>query len=872
MRSYLFYAFSFQFLLVQKYIQIKRGPRVTTRCFPLPGQTHILICMTLHQGMISSPAMASASGSPFPVHLSIFDSTGILLSSFLVFILGAYALGRMHSRQLAPATGTNTRLPELVQNSREGIIILDELGRILDANIKACTLLNKPMNALVNAPLREFLSSRDQVKLLACTHGSSAGPEQPSRADISLSTKPDEDNRVSLQVDRIAWEGCEQAFAIRLLDITEQSTIQERLHTAYSIINTSPAVIFIWENKPGWPVIFVSDNVTNLLGYEPWDFLTGRIVYKELIHPQDLPRLLQDSSKNEGEAAAPLARNSYRLIHAQGSVRWVQEHVTGQAGPSGQITQYQGIIVDITAQKELEQALGQSETRFRSVLDSAPFPIALFDSSDRVKYVNPSFTYLTGYEGTSFSSSEELFQTLFPALSLVKEIKTWNGMTAWDTNNHTPSDNLSMLQDLTALSGETKHVTMIYGSTANREHYLILHDNTEQIKAEQENRRLQEYVYQTQKMEAIGTLSAGIAHEFNNLLQGIKGSMEMIRFKNSAPVKYLESMDSNILKASELVRDLLNFSQHNESRLQPIDINNIIQSILDTIQEDSPPDLRFDLQLDPELPQITADTEHIEHILLNLLNNAREAIGDQKTGCITVKTQMLGPDDLSQNSDGRGAGQGRIKLEISDSGRGMEPWIVKQIFDPFFSTKDVGQGTGLGLSTVYGLVKSYSGSITCTSKPGAGTTFTLIFPAFQDHVPDDQLSTEKRAGDESSQTILLIDDEPLILETVEEILRQSGYRVWIADRAHKALDMLQVQAEECSLVILDLGLPEMSGEACLQKINNLHPDKPVIVSSGYLDHPIAHTPPAYGAKAFLAKPYSKNSLLSLVHNVLTHPN
>ncbi|MFP4284461.1 MAG: ATP-binding protein, partial [Desulfovermiculus sp.] len=680
-----------------------------------------------------------------------------------------------------------------------------------------------------------------------------------------------ENNRVSLQVDPIAWEGCQQAFAIRLLDITEQSTIQERLNTVYSIFNTSPAVIFTWENKPGWPVIFVSDNVKNLLGYEPWDFLTGRIVYKELIHPQDLPPLLQDSFKDKGGATVPLARKSYRLIHAQGSILWVQEHVTGHTDSSGQITHYQGIIVDITAQKEFEQALGQSETRFRSVLDSAPFPIVLFGASDRVKYVNPSFTYLTGYEGASFSSSAELFQTLFPAFSLVKEIKAWNGKPAWDTNNHTSYDNLSILQDLTALSGETKHVTMIYGETANREHYLILHDNTEQIKAEQENKRLQEYVYQTQKMEAIGTLSAGVAHEFNNLLQGMKGSLEMIRFYNSTPVKYLESMDSNILKASELVKDLLNFSRHNDSQLESVNINNLIHSVHAAMEKKFPSDLSFDLQLDTELSQITADPKHIEHILFNLINNAREAIGDQKTGCITVRTQRLGSDDLSPNSDGQGTDQGRIKLEISDSGRGMEPWIVKQIFDPFFSTKDVGQGTGLGLSTVYGLVKSYSGSITCTSKPDAGTNFTLIFPATQDQVPDNQLSTVRRADDESHQTILLIDDEPLILETVEEILCQSGYKVWVADRAHKALDMLEVQAEECSLVILDLGLPEMSGEACLQKINNLHPDKPVIVSSGYLDHPIAHTPPAYGAKAFLAKPYSKNSLLSLVRNVLSTP-
>lgn len=867
-----FYDYSFLFLLFQKYIQTMFGPRMDSQRFFPPGQRHILLYLVLHQGMTSSPALASVSRSSIPIHLSIFDSTGFLLSSLLVVVLGSYALGRLRSRQLRPGTGPDAHLPELVQNSREGVIILDEQGRILDANTKACILLNRPINALVNVPLREFLDSRDRIKLQACIKGSRNASEQPDRADISLSTKADENNRVSLQVEPIAWEGCKQAAAVRLLDITEQSMFQERLHTAYSIINTSPAVIFTWENKPEWPVIFVSDNVKNLLGYEPWDFLTGRIVYKELIHPQDLHRLLQEFPQEKGGVTTPLARNPYRLIHAQGSIRWVQEHVTGHADSSGQISQYQGIIVDITAQKEFEQALGQSEIRFRSVLDSAPFPIVLFDASDRVKYANPSFTYLTGYEGTSFSASQELFENLFPALSLVKEIKALNGTPALEVNNHTPSENLSMLQDLTTLSGETRHVTLIYGSTANQEHYLILHDNTEQLNADQENKRLQDFVYQTQKMEAIGTLSAGIAHEFNNLLQGIKGSLEMIRLKNSTPVKYLESMDTNILKASELVKDLLNFSRHNESQIQPLDMNNLIHSVLEVIQKDAPPDLRFDLQLDPELSQITADANHIEHILFNLLNNAKEAIGDQKGGRIVVKTQMLGLEHSSLNTHGQGADQGSIKLEITDSGRGMESWVVKQIFDPFFSTKDVGQGTGLGLSTVYGLVKSHSGTITCASKPGAGTTFTLTFPLAQDQSPQDEFPGAKLQNDACPKTILLIDDEPLILETVEEILSQSGYRVWTADRAYKALDMLKAHIDECSLVILDLGLPEMSGEVCLQKINNLHPDKPVIVSSGYLDHPIAHTPPAYGAKAFLAKPYSKNSLLSLVYNVLTHPN
>ncbi|MFP4049576.1 MAG: PAS domain-containing protein, partial [Desulfovermiculus sp.] len=143
-----------------------------------------------------------------------------MLSSFLIFILGSYALGRLRSRQLPPSSGPYVHLPDLVQNSREGIIILDEHGRILDANTKACTMLNRPINALVNVPLRDFLDSRDRVKLQVCINDSSKASDHPGRADISLPTKSDENNRVSLQVDPIAWEGCQQAFAIRLLDIT----------------------------------------------------------------------------------------------------------------------------------------------------------------------------------------------------------------------------------------------------------------------------------------------------------------------------------------------------------------------------------------------------------------------------------------------------------------------------------------------------------------------------------------------------------------------------------------------------------------------------------------------------------------------------
>ncbi len=415
---------------------------------------------------------------------------------------------------------------------------------------------------------------------------------------------------------------------------------------------------------------------------------------------------------------------------------------------------------------------------------------------------------------------------------------------------------LSIGKTIALALANARHVEQMKQEIANRN------------RAEKEKEKLQRQLMHAQKMEAVGTLASGIAHDFNNILQGIYGYVQVMMFnkKEGDPdLKFLKQIEEIALKASGVVRQLLTFSREIKSELKPTDLNQVIKHSLRLIERSLSKMIETRLLLDPNLKLIRADNVQLEQVLLNLCINARHAMGE--SGRLTIQTENV---CLSKTQGDRlGLDRGNyVVLSITDTGHGMEKDVVERIFDPFFTTKKSGEGTGLGLSMVYGIVKQHGGHIVCNSRPQYGTRFDIYFPAIDMGTKDaDAAETQIRAH--GSETILVVDDEPAILDVSKHLLTQYGYTVITAESPEKAVKYYEQHKEAIDLVIMDFYMPKTSGLTCLERLLEIDPEIKVVMSSGQVSRKIRDDVLKAGAKGFIAKPYRIETLLTTIREVLS---
>jgi PAS domain S-box-containing protein len=394
----------------------------------------------------------------------------------------------------------------------------------------------------------------------------------------------------------------------------------------------------------------------------------------------------------------------------------------------------------------------------------------------------------------------------------------------------------------------------------------IMLDVTEQKIAEQERNDMEVQLRQSQKMEAIGRLAGGIAHDFNNLIQVISGNIQLMFAKDLVrKERYLREADQACNRASQLVKHLLTFSRKVEISFQEMDINRLVQNTVQLLERTLPKNITLQTKLDSKVKQIHADPNQLEQVLMNLANNAKDAMPEG--GNLVFSTEMISVEDsFKARSLDIESGE-YVLITASDTGKGIDEVTQRQIFEPFFTTKEVGKGTGLGLATAYGIVKGHGGHMTCYSEPGLGTSFKLYIPATPKEI--NKTNTESRASHTTptgSENILVVDDEENILEMTSEVLIDYGYTVYTAQSGEEALEVCQTQ--ELELIILDLGMPGIGGEGFLKKIRELDPKIKVIITSGYANHKLAKEPKKYGAAQFLSKPYRFRELLNEIRTVL----
>ena len=384
--------------------------------------------------------------------------------------------------------------------------------------------------------------------------------------------------------------------------------------------------------------------------------------------------------------------------------------------------------------------------------------------------------------------------------------------------------------------------------------------------AEEEKRQLEKQLRESQKMEAVGTLSGGIAHDFNNFLQGIAGYTQLMLTRETPPGKsreYLQEIDNIVDRASTLIKSLLTFSRKLDPKLKPADLKTVVKEANKIIKAAIPRMIRVETSIPPDLPLVWGDANQIEQILLNMATNARDAMPQGGKFRISAKRATLDGDFCDRHL---GSSPGDyVRLDVSDTGQGIAPEALSRIFEPFYTSKEVGRGTGLGLSVVYGIVKTHGGYITCESEPGRGATFRIWLRVCSEK--RDAVDLEAAAPDgllTGNETILVVDDVAAILETSQTALTECGYKVFTAPDGEEALEIFREHKGAIDLVLLDLSMPGMGGEQCLREILKLDSGCKVIITSGLSSEAKARELTSLGALGFLGKPYRLNKLLSTV--------
>ncbi len=602
----------------------------------------------------------------------------------------------------------------------------------------------------------------------------------------------------------------------------------------------------------------VNSEFSRLFGYSPEESV-GRCV-DDLVAP---PELREEARQMTATAAAGtrIARERARC-RKDGS----RLHALVLGSPvvvgSQQVAVF-AIYQDVTERVVAERALAASEERYRTIVESLVDGYYEADLEDRVTFCNPTCARIFGRPreevvGRSFAELLGAEAAANVRAALAAAVRS--GRTETTPSFALMSAERSAVEVETAVAPIRRDDERVAGFRGT------LRDVTARVTAEREREQLEARLEQAQRLEAIGTLAGGIAHNFNNLLTGILGNVELLRYDGDllAPraEERLVTLERLVESGASLTRQLLGYARGGRIEVRAIDLNAIIRETVDALGG-TRREICFQCELDPALPPIRADRVQVEQILLNLLINAIDAMsagGEVTVTTSTVSHHCLG-DRAYQPAPGR-----YVRLAVRDTGVGMDEATQRRVFEPFFTTKGLGKGTGLGLSSVFGIVKGHAGYIDLESAPGVGTTFEVFLPAAGDAQVED---VERRADTSSgSGTVLLVDDEPGVLSVLAAGLMKIGYRVISAAGGRPALELLSVHRDEVDVVVLDMVMPDLGGREVFDRLREIDRGVRVVLASGYAADDAIERMLEDPHCGFIQKPFTMAELSRTIERVL----
>ena len=611
----------------------------------------------------------------------------------------------------------------------------------------------------------------------------------------------------------------------------------------------------IYRSTPQGRFLTVNSALVKMLGYAS----------KEELLVVNIPEDLYFSAKDRIEAKKFFkgdknANLIARLKKKDGSELWVEDHGQQIFDARGRIIYYEGILRDITQRRQIQNALRASEEKYRSLFEESKDAVFISTPEGRLIDINSAGVDLFGYtskdEILSINIAQELYinphdrGVFHKTLAKAGFVKNYELIL-----KRKDGKKLIALESATVVRDEQGKTVAYQG---------IIHDLTER-------KQIEEQLFQAQKMEAVGTLVGGIAHEFNNLLTVILGNAEFGK-QDSKPsdavYRNFNRIKGAASQARDIIRQLLSFSRRQCLQTKLLNLNETIEKFLKMVQRILNENIKLKADLSPDLAPVLADPVQIQQVLMNLCVNAQQAM--PQGGQIIIKTRNIKAEQIKGFARPNTKSNKLIQLTITDTGIGMDKKTQAKIFEPFFTTKGEGTGTGLGLSVVFGIVQQHNGHIEVFSKRNMGTTFHIYFPAMSVSKIVEHEKKKVPVIRGGRETILVVEDEEAVLNVAVRILTRFGYDVLKAQNGKQGYKIFKAEHERIDLVILDSVLPEYDGREVFKKMRSINPDLAVLLVSGY-DVKAEFDDLVQPEKAniqVLKKPYSKEILGKAVRELL----
>ncbi len=682
-------------------------------------------------------------------------------------------------------------------------------------------------------------------------------------------------------------------------DITARKLAEQRLRASEErfriMADSSPLVIWVMNARGG--IEFVNCTFREFFGVE-MDQLVGA-KWQPLVHPDDVDSYL-GAYMRAVEEQKPFHAQA-RLRRADGAWRWIESFGAPWISPGGKFMGYVGSSLDITERvksdmnlrtyrdrledmvrertrelevsgeklkqeiverRKAEDAIRRSEEQYRLVVENANEGIVI--AQDGVfRLVNPKLAEILGY------SQEELISKHFTHFVHPEDRQ----MVVDRHRQRMMGGEMPNLYPFRVIDGEGKikwlEINAVKISWNGRPATLnFLTDITRRIRMEEDRKKMEAQLSQTQKIEALGTFAGGIAHDLNNILYPIIINIEMLLADTEEGSDIHDTL-KQILGAAyrqrDLVKQILAFSRGSEQKMKPVRVGPLLQETFSLLRSSLPSTIELRSHIDAVPDTVMGDPTQIQQIILNLSKNAAESLDAQKgvveVGLTRTRLDPVEPFQSLKQGD-------YLKLTVRDNGRGIPPRIIDRLFEPFFTTKEVGKGIGMGLPVAHGIAKKLGGSITVDSEPGKGSIFTVYLPAVEEQPRSKPASGQKQRRPGKKRAILLVDDEQIILSSMQRVLERSGYAVVSARSGQEAVELFEEDPQRFQLVITDLTMPGIDGRELVKRIMATRPKTPVILSTGYGDVITEQEAKSLGIRYMLLKPPNTGELRSVIHRVL----
>ncbi|XYK80222.1 MAG: cell cycle histidine kinase CckA [Labrenzia sp.] len=785
-----------------------------------------------------------------------------------VFCLFAGAIGFL--RLSARPGESNPLASAFVDTLEDGALITDIDGRLVYANKAYAELTGAETATDIRVVERVFSSDPDATDAIfrlsqAMRDGRKAQEEIRMPFPLGRAEGKARWYRVSVRPLQVSGNASGKVMAVwQLSDITrdraEQENSFQELQRVINFLDHAPAG-FLSSDAQG-RIVYLNATLADWLGYDLAQFDAGDLGLSDIVRG-DGTELIRSVKGQAGEVKSETFDLDFVTRNGLGlPVRLLHRVPFGENGTQGDS---RTLVLNRSRGEEASEALRAAEVRFARFFNNTPIAIASLDKEGRVLRTNAPFLKLFGAVDTddqapkleayvADNGQEDLRKALSAAANGISEIA--------------PID-IPLVEGNDPRSA-TFYVSAVQEGEGDGEAAIVYALETTQQRA------LEAQFAQSQKMQAIGQLAGGVAHDFNNVLTAIIGFSDLLLASHrptDPSFQDIMNIKQNANRAAGLVRQLLAFSRRQTLRPQQLELNDVLADL--SILLDRLLGEKVDLKVihGRDLWPVMADLNQLEQVIVNLAVNAGDAMPDG--GRLTISTRNVSESESTQFENTRGMPPGEYMLvEVEDTGHGIPPDVMEKIFDPFFSTKEVGKGTGLGLSTVYGIVKQTGGFIFCTSEIDEGTTFRLFLPRYIPAVVDEpkqeakEPEKEKVADLTGSASILLVEDEEAVRAFAARALASRGYTVHEAGTGMEALEVMEETGGDVDLVVSDVVMPEMDGPSLLVELRKTRPDLKIIFVSGYAEDAFEENLPANEKFFFLPKPFTLKQLATTVKDVL----